>query len=144
MSSQDREIQVAFTDEEDPIICGYWPAWDAKKLNYIGDFYNIVNDKKIIDQIGYICFATKKGIYLELGQSSRHSYVFEHPGPDVLEYLCEMKLFGPEANAKMWYAAFKYALKNEDCLDFWKKYKNTVGGARFMALILGSKEDMDD
>src|SRR6185369_17268547 len=112
-----KEIQVAYAEDEE-----YWPSFDTKKLHYIDDFHNKIYGRKIIEQIGYICFVSGKGIYLELEDRPLEAYVFEYPGPDVLEYLCEMKLFGPTSNAKMWFCGFKYAIDNEDCIAFWHKY----------------------
>ena len=136
----EREIRVAYSKNSEIFDT------NIEILNSKEDLYREIDGKKFIDCINYICFISNVGIYIEaeIKQFVHHSYAYKNPGPDLLEYLCEMNFFGREANAKIWYCAFKFSLENKDCVAFWEKYKHTMGGMRFMSLILGNKEKLDD
>lgn len=148
-----KEISVAYTKDDE-----FWPFSNGENFHLIesvGDLLYKEGHTKLIDNITYVCFVSGKGIYFELFDlktsmnDPRKSWtkfnkcLCPKPTPEILEYLCEMKLFSRTANAKMWYSAFRYAVENKECVEFWNKYKDTMGGIRFMSLMLGSKEDLD-
>lgn len=135
-----REISVAYSKDE-----LYWQeAFDLKQIYSIDDIYKKNNNGKlIIECITYICFVSNMGILIE-AEKGTFFYSLQNPGPEILEHLCQANLFGPKANAKMWYCAFKYSLENKSCIAFWEKYKHTNGGSKFMSLMLGQKETLDN
>jgi len=122
---KDKEIIVAYT--RDPY---YWSP--GEEVTWASKHW-IMND---VD-ISYILFVVGEGIDFQVANSN--TYYYMKPTPELLDYICNGDFFGPNANAKLWYCSFKYALENEDCRPFWDKYKDTAGASQFMAIMLSSK-----
>ena len=131
ISSPDK-ISIAYSKEEQ-----YWRDFAKEfKLETIEDFY------KIVREITDVCFISGRGVGFRTNQDK--AYQFDGLTPALLEGLAEAQFFGKEANAKMWYCCLRYAVENEGCVDFWTKYKETSAGPRFMAIMLGQKEALDN
>ena len=125
-------ISIAYSKNE-----RFWRDFEKEfKLETIEDFYKIVRD------ITDVCFISGRGVGFRTSKDK--FYQFAGLTPALLEGLAEAQFFGKEANAKMWYCCLRYAVENHDCIDFWTKYKETSVGPRFMAIMLGQKETLDN
>lgn len=115
----------------------YWRDFEKEKqLKDVADF------EKIVKTVTDVCFISGCGVGFRT--EAFKFYQFSGLTSEILDELANGDFFDGKSNAKMWYCCLRYALENKDCSDFWHKYKETSAGTKFMALILGQKETLDD
>lgn len=140
MNSIENKVIVHYSKNKE-----FWRDFgESGKLKTIDDF------KKVASDITDVCFISGCGVGFLVEKEyqgfgfygtkgyDRH-YQFDCLSPALLEGLADGFFFDKEANAKMWYCCFRFAVENPECVDFWYKYKDTTAGSKFMGIMLGSK-----